>query len=121
MEHSTPAQDEIGRLKVTILTVEVSADLFGFFPHIQPVNDRKTDPVPFNHFQGIFLPIDRQCDDADICLFELFLVSTEVCKLQITEVSPMTSIEKDNIPLLLQVFGDRQTSPAHSRTTNTRE
>ena len=121
MEHSTLAQDEIGRLKVTILTIKVSADLFGFFPHIQPVDDRETDLVPFPHFLTVFVSIDRQCDDADICLFELFLLSTEVRELQITEVSPMTSIEKDNIPFLFQIFGDRQISPAHDWTINTRE
>ena len=121
MEHPTLAQDEIGRLKVTILAIKVSADLFGFFPHIQPVNDRKTDLVSFNHFLSVFLTIDRQCENVDLCLFELFLVSTEVRKLQITEVSPMTPIVKDNIPFLFQSFGDCQTSPAHIRTTNTRE
>ncbi len=121
MEHTSLAQDEIRGLKVTFLTIKVSADLLGFFPHIQPANDRKTDPVLLHHFLSVFLPIDRQCDDADICLFELFLVSSEVRKLQITEGSPMSSIEKDNIPFLLQIFGDRQTSPAHSSSVDTRE
>ncbi len=121
MEHTSLAQDEIRGLKVTLLAIKVSADLLSFFLHIQSVNDRKTNPVLLNHSLSVFLLIDRQCNDADTRLFELFLLSTEVRKLQITKGSPMSSIEKDNIPFLLQIFGDRQTSPAHSRTADTRE
>ncbi len=119
MEHLPIAQDEIGGLKVSVLAIKVGADLLGFFPYIQPVNVRKSDLVLFNHFPGIFLFINRQRDDADIRLSELLLVSTKVCKLQITEGSPMSSVEKDNGPLLFQISGDCQTSPAHSRTTHT--
>jgi len=115
MEHLPIAQDEIGGLKVSVLTIKISINPIGFLPHIQPVNDRKYDLVLINHFPCIFLLIDRQCDDADIRLSELLLVSTEVCKLQITEGSPMSSVEKDNIPFLFQIFGDRYTPPAHSR------
>jgi len=100
IDHSPIAQNKIGGLKVTVLAIKVSVDLLGFFPHIQPVNDRKSDLVLFNHFSSISLRIDRQGDDADICLSELFLVSTEVCKLQITDGSPMSSVEKHNIPFL---------------------
>ena len=100
MEYLPIAQDEIGGLKVAILTIKISIDLFGLFPHIQPVNDRKSDPVLFDHFSSVFLLIDRQRDDADTGIFELFLTSTKVCKLQITEGSPMTPIEKHNIPFL---------------------
>ena len=121
MEYFSTAQDEIGGLKVTVLTIKVSADLLGFFPHIQPVHDWKTDLVPLNHCSSVFLLINRQCHDADSRLFELFLVSTEVCELQITERSPMSSVEKDGIPFVLQIFGDRQTAPAHSRTAHTWE
>jgi len=121
MEHFSTLQDEIGGLKVSVLAIKVGADLLGFFPYIQPVNDRKSDLVLFNHFPGIFLFINRQRDDADIRLSELLLVSTKVCKLQITEGSPMSSVEKDNGPLLFQISGDCQTSPAHSRTTHTWE
>ncbi|MEE8229392.1 MAG: hypothetical protein V3R69_05920, partial [candidate division NC10 bacterium] len=45
-------------------------------------------------------------------------MSTEVCELQITEVSPMSSIEKNGIPFVFQIFGNRQTYPAHSKTTH---
>ena len=121
MEYFSTAQDEIGGLKVTVLTIKVSADLLGFFPHIQPVNDWKTDLVLFNHFPSIFFLINRQCDDTDIRLSELFLVSTEVCELQIAEGSPMPSVEQDNIPFLFQIFGDCQTPPTHRRTTHTWE
>ncbi len=107
MEHFSTSQDEIGGLKVTVLTIKISTNLFGFLPHIQPVNDRKYDLVLINHFPCVFLLIDRQCDDADIRLSELLLVSTEVCKLQITEGSPMSSIKKDYIPFLFQILGDR--------------
>ena len=121
LDHSSIAQDEIGGLKIPALTIKVSADLLGFFPHIQPVHDWKTDLVPLNHCSRVFLLINRERDDADSRLFELFLVSTEVCELQITERSPMSSVEKDGIPFVLQIFGDRQTSPAHSRTAHTWE
>jgi len=121
MEHLPIAQDEIGGLKVSVLTIKVGADLLGFSPYVQPVNDRKSDLVLFNHFPGIFLFINRQRDDADICLFELLLLSTKVCKLQITKGSPMSSVEKDNVPFLFQISGDCQTSLSHSRTTHARE
>ena len=121
MDHASIAQDEIRGLKVTLLTIKVSVDLLGFFLHIQSVNDRKTDPVLLYHSLSVFLLIDRQCNDADTRIFEFFLLSTEVRKLQITEGSPMPSIEKDDVPFLIQIFGDRQTSPAHSRTVDTRE
>jgi len=121
MEHLPIAQDEIGGLKVAILTIKVGVDLLGLFPHIQPVNDRKSDLVLFDHFPSIFLLIDRQCDDADTGVFELFLMGTKVCKLQITEGSPMSSVEKDNIPFLFQIFGNGQTTLAHRRTAHTRE
>jgi len=121
MEHFSTSQDEIGGLEVSVLAIKVGADLLGFFPHIQPVNNRKSDHVFFNHFLSIFLFINRQRDDADICLSELLLVSTKVCKLQITEGSPMSAIEKNNIPFLFQTSGDRQTTPSHSRTTHTWE
>ena len=107
MEHLPIAQDEIGGLKVTVLAIKICANLIGFFPHSQPVNDPKSDLVLFHHFPSIFLTVNRQCDDADIRLSELFLVSTEVCKLQITESSPMSSIKKDYIPFLFQILGDR--------------
>ncbi len=100
MEYLPITQDEIGGLKVAILTIKVSVDLLGLLPHIQPVNDRKSDLVPFDHFSSVFLLIDRQRDDADTGIFELFLMGTNVCKLQITEGSPMTPIEKHNIPFL---------------------
>ncbi len=121
IEHSSIAQDEIGGLKVTPLTIKVSADLLGFFPHIQPVHDWKTDLVPFNHCSSVFLLINRQCHDADSRRFELFLESTEVCELQITEPSPMSSVEKDGIPFLFQIFGNRQASPADCKTVHTWE
>ena len=121
MEHFSTSQDEIGGLKVTVLAIKVGADLLGFFPHIQPVNNRKSDHVFFNHFLSIFLFINRQRDDADIRLSELLLLPTKVCKLQITEGSPMSSVEKDNAPFLFQISGDCQTSPSHSRTTHARE
>ncbi len=121
MEHLSTSQDEIGGLKVSVLTIKISINLIGFLPHIQPVNDRKYDLVLINHFPGIFLLIDRQCDDANIRLFELLLMSTEVCKLQITEGSPMSSVEKDNIPLLFQIFGNGQAPTAHSKAAHTRE
>ncbi len=121
MEHFSTSQDEIGGLEVSVLAIKVGADLLGFFPHIQPVNNRKSDHVFFNHFLSIFLFIYRQRDDADIRLFELLLLSTKVCKLQITEGSPMSSIEKDNAPLLFQISGDCQTSPSHRWTTHARE
>ena len=66
--------------------------------------------MPFNHFASLFLLINRQCDD-DCRLFELFLVSTEVCELQITKVSPMSSVEKDDIPFVFQIFGNHLPSP----------
>ncbi len=100
MEHFSTSQDKIGGLKVTVLAIKVCADLLGFLPNIQPVNDRKYDLVLINHFPCVFLLVDRQCDDADIRLSELLLVSTEVCELQITECSPMSSIEKHNAPFL---------------------
>jgi hypothetical protein len=56
--------------------------------------------VLFNHFPSIFLTINRQGDDADIGIFELFLMCAKVCKLQVAEGSPMASIEKDHIPFL---------------------
>ena len=121
MEHFSTSQDEIGGLKVSVLTIKISTNLIGFLPHIQPVNDRKYDLVLINHFPCVFLLVDRQCDDADICLSELFLVSTEVCELQITECSPMSSVEKDNIPLLFQIFGNGQTPTTNSRTADTWE
>ena len=55
--------------------------------------------------------------EADTSFPELFLMSTEVCQLQITEGSPMSTIEK-HIPFLSQIFGDRQTTPAHNRTAH---
>ena len=121
MEHFSTSQDEIGGLKVSVLAIKVGADLLGFSPHMQPVNNRKSDHVFFNHFLSIFLFINRQRDDADIRLFELLLLSTKVCKLQITEGSPMSSIEKDNAPFLFQISGDCQTSPSHRWTTHARE
>ncbi len=121
MEHSSIAQDEIGWLKVTFLAIKVRVNLLGLCPNIQPVDDRKSDLVLINHCPCVFLLIDRQCDDADIRLSELLFVSTEVCKLQITEGSPMSSVEKDNIPLLFQIFGNGQTTLAHRRTAHTRE
>ncbi len=59
IDHFSISQDEIGGLKVTVLTIKVSTDLVGFFPHIQPVNDRKSELVLFNHFSSVFLLIDR--------------------------------------------------------------
>ncbi len=121
MKYFSTAQYEIGGLKVTVLTIKVCADLLGFLPNIQPVNDWKFDLMFFNHFPSIFFLIDRQCDDTDLCLSELLLVSTEVCELQITECSPMSSVEEDNIPFLFQIFGDGLTPTTHSRTAHTRE
>ncbi len=93
IEHLPATQDKIGGLKVTVLAIKICTDLLGFFPNIQPLNDWKFDLMFFNHFPSIFLTVNRQCNDADIRLSELFLVSTEVCKLQITECSPMSSVE----------------------------
>ncbi len=121
LEHFSTSQDEIGGLKVSVLAIKVGADLLGFSPHMQPVNNRKYDLVLINHFPCVFLLVDRQCDDADIRLSELLLVSTEFCELQITECSPMSSVEKDNIPLLFQIFGNGPTTLAHRRTAHTRE
>ncbi len=121
LDYFSTSQDEIDGLKVSVLAIEVSADLIGFFPYIQPVNDRKSDLVFFNHFPCVFFLIDRQCHDADIRLSELFLFATEVCELQITEGSPMSSVEKDNIPFLFQISGDGQTPTTHSKTAHTWE
>jgi hypothetical protein len=121
MEHLPIAQDEIGGLKVSVLTIKISTNLIGFLPHIQSVNDRKYDLVLINHFPCVFLLIDRQRDDAYIRLSELFLGPTKVCKLQITEGSPMSSVEKHNIPLLFQIFGDGQLATAQDRTADTRK
>jgi len=87
LDHFSISQDEISGLKVPIVTIKVCTDLFGFPPHIQPVNDTKSGFVLINHLSSVFLFINRQCHDADICLSELSLVSTEVCELQITEGS----------------------------------
>jgi hypothetical protein len=76
--HFTLLHDEIGGVRVTLLTVKISADLFSFFPHVQPANDRKTDLVLFQNFLGVLLLIDRQGDSADTRLFELFAVSNKV-------------------------------------------
>ncbi len=121
MDYFPTLQDEVGGLKVSVLTIKISTNLIGFLPHIQPVSDRKYDLVLINHFPCVFLLVDRQCDDADIRLSELLLVSTEICELQITECSPMSSVEKDNIPLLVQIFGNRQASPADCKTADTWE
>jgi len=121
MEHFSTSQDKIGGLKVTVLAIKVCADLLGFLPHIQPINDWKSDLVLINHFPCVFLLINRQCHDANIRLFELLLVAAEICELQITECSPMSSIEKHNAPFLFQISGDCQTSPTHRRTTHTWE
>ena len=121
VENLPIAQDEIGRLKVSVLTIKVRADLLGFPPHLQPVNDRKIDLVLFNHFSSVPLFINRQCYDADLCLSERSLVSTEVCELQITECSPMASVEKHNSPLLFQILRDGQTPTTHSATAHARE
>jgi hypothetical protein len=93
IEYLPTTQDKIGGLKVTVLAIKICTDLLGFFPNIQPVNDWKFDLMIFNHFPSIFFLIDRQRDNADVCVSELFLVFTEVCELQITECSPMSSVE----------------------------
>ena len=121
MDYFPTLQDEVGGLKVSVLTIKISTNLIGFLPHIQPVSDRKYDLVLINHFPCVFLLVDRQCDDADIRLSELLLVSTEVCELQITECSPMSSIEEDNIPSLFQISRNGQTPTTHSRTADTWE
>ena len=59
IDHFPIAQDEIGRLKATVPTIKVTTDLIGFFPHIQPVNYRKSEVVLFNHFSPVFFFIDR--------------------------------------------------------------
>jgi len=56
--------------------------------------------VLFSHFSSIFLFINGQGDNTDMRLFELFLLATKICELQITEWSPVPPVEKHNIPFL---------------------
>ena len=84
-----------------MLTLKVSTELFGFYPYVQTVNDRKTDVVLGSHFSSVFRRIDGQCDNADVRALELLLLAGEICELQITEGSPVTPVEEHNVPFLL--------------------
>jgi hypothetical protein len=44
---------------------------------------------------------------------------TKVCKLQITEGSPMPSVVKDNIPFLFETLGNGQLATAQDGTSDT--
>ncbi len=81
----------------------------------------ETGPCAFQPFFEHLPPYPPTMRRGRYRLFGILLDGTKICKLQITEGSPMPSVEKDNIPFLFQIFGDGQLAIAQDRTAHARE
>jgi hypothetical protein len=114
-------ENDVRRVKNAAPLFPESADALCIVWRSKTVPNRKRHALSFDGFLSLLQGIDGHCHNANAFRFELFKVALIVGQLPKTIGSPPSTIDQEDIVILVQSIGNAQGSPINHRNVVGRE